>query len=389
MRLRTPVAVSLALLLATSGCASFGVLGGNGDASPPDEDVAEQFAELETLEATQVSNMDAGNATNQSRVLVRADFTEPVRQYQRVLAPDERAGNRVVVNESASIIYDASDNAVTRVPRSTQMTVERGEYYASIVAAARENETVDAPDIGVSPLPVIPAEGPTASVPTDDIAGYSVEYLGTDTVAGRDVLGFRMTPASEAAIDITQTLWLDAEYYYPLKSHQTARLGNDTYEVRMHLENVSFNVDLPGDAFSFDPPENATVETLNVSTRTFDSRAALDRATELSLPDPEIPDGYEFDRGQRFGENVTQVNLQYTNGEGDRLTVTKMDYVSNGSGGLGSGENVTVAGRDARYLTTGQANLLSWSCEETQYSVVATGLDKEQVVAVAESVACE
>lgn len=388
MRPRSSIPVVVALLLVTSGCTS---LGATGDASPspPDVDVAAQFAELETLEATQVSSVESTNLTNETRTFVRVDFTPPVRQFQRVLAPDEREGNRYVLNESASVIYDASDNEVTRVPRATSSSVDQGEYYASIVSAARENETVDAPSAGVSPLPVVPAE-PGASDEVDErIEGYRVEYLGTDTVADRDAHGFRMTAISDAALDVNRTLWLDAEYYYPLQSHQTTTLGNDTYEVRSHLENVTFNADLSGDAFDFEPPENATEETLNLSTQTFDSRTEFEAAVDVSLPEPDVPDGYEFDHGQVFGDNITEVGLVYTTDEGDRLTVSKMDYVSNGSSVLGSGENVTVSGQDGRYLTTGQAQLLSWSCEDVQYSVVATALGKEQLFAVAESVACE
>jgi outer membrane lipoprotein-sorting protein len=385
------VLVGAALLVVTGSIALLGPA--ETGQSVPEEDVAAAFEELDSLTATQVSRIESGGTTNRSRARIRATFDGTGRQFSRVVEPDGRRGDLTVTNETVSIVYDASEAAVTRIPRtnSTASPLDRGDYYASVVAAARTNDTVSVPDGGVSPLPVFPSSSPRASVPTGDLTGYDVTYHGTDRVAGRTAHEFRLTARSEAALSVNRTLWLDAEYYYPLRRAQTTTLGTETYTVRTRLENVSFDADLPSDTFDWTPPANATVETLDVPRRTYDSRADVVAATRLSVPDPSPPEGYSFARGTVIEGNFTQVSLTYRGADG-RLTVSKTRTDANRTGtGPGSrvGENVTVGGQNATYLTTAQSVLVSWSCAGAQYSVVATDLDREQLLAVAESIRCE
>ncbi|WP_336037468.1 LolA family protein [Halobacterium yunchengense] len=383
---RALLPVALAALLAASGCIGIGVLGDDARQRPPDVDVAERYESLETLNATQVANVSFGDRTNRTEVRVRVDFTtEPATRLQRVLAPERRAGDRFAVNASGASRYDASENTVTRFETATAAAVRsRGEYFASVVDAARDDGT--APAAGVSPLPVVPQTAQAPGLPAD-VEGFDVEYLGTRTVAGRTAHGFELTAVSDAALAVDRTLWLDAEYYYPLETSQTFEYDGETVESTARLTDVTFDAELSGDALDLDAPPDATVETLDVGVETFESVEAVSEAAPLSVPEPDVPDGYAFERAQLYTGNATQVSLQYATDDGDRLTVTKMAYVSNGTGGL-DGETVSVNGRDARYLTTGQNSLLSWACEDVQFSVVATDLDRAALVAVGESVDC-
>lgn len=387
---RTLLTVAVAVLLVTSGCAGLQVLDSDDEASPPDVNVVERYESLETLEATRETSVDHNGSVNETRTAVRIDFTHsPPRRFQRVLGPESRAGDVTVVNESGSLVYDADENAVTRVPSAETRTLHsqnRSEYIASIVAAARDGEEVDTDD-SVSPLPVVPASSGAPRISPDEFDGFEVEYLGTDTVAGRTAHGFELRAASEAALAVNQTLWLDDEYFYPLKSHQEFELENRTVETSMEVTNVTFNADLSADAFEFEVPENATVEVLDRS-ESFDSVAGLQEATNLTVPEPVVPENYEVENARLVEDNFTRISVQYTDGS-DAITVVKMDEVPERSDVLSSGENVTVAGRDATYLTTGQSNLVTWTCEDTQYSVISTDLDREALVAVADSVGCE
>jgi outer membrane lipoprotein-sorting protein len=405
------VAVALAALLVTSGCTALSPISDDAP-EPPTDDAAERFASLENLQATQVSTFTTVNGTNnttaaatgvvdpddgttKTRSRIRIDFDGERRQYSRQLAPEEDAGDRVVVNESVSLVYDASENEATRIPRVDSIsTQDRSAYIARIVEAARSDEAVVEPTGDVSPLPVVPATSSDSAVPADDIEGYRVDYLGTKTVADRTAHGFRMTAVSAAAMDLNRTMWLDAEFYYPLRTNQTLHLGDRTMHVTRHLENVTFNGDLPEDAFQADLPEDATVNTTGMpTTETYDSREALREKTELSVPDPAVPDEYDLDGATRVAGNFSQVSLQYTDNDG-RIIVSKTGDSTNRTGTnsshLGtSGENVTVSGHDGRYLATGSANLVTWSCDDHSYSVVATALDREELLEVAASVACE
>ncbi|MCD2199455.1 hypothetical protein LPA44_06025 [Halobacterium sp. KA-4] len=385
---QTLLAVAVAALLVTSGCTGLDVLA-DDTATPPDVDVAQRYDSLDTLEATRVTTVDSGNTTNETRALVRVDFTgNPPRRYQRTLAPESRAGDVMVVNKSESLLYDTDENTVTHVPRSGGATRNQSAYLERIVASARSDD-VAKPSDGVSPLPVVPTTRTGPPIPENAIEGFEVEYIGTQGVAGRTAHGFELTAVTEAALTANQTLWLDSEYYYPLRTSYRLDYQNRTIEATSHLENVTFNADLSTDAYDFDVPENATVETLNVSTRTFDSPSTLRNHVDFSIPDPDVPTAYEFEEARYLNGNLTQAALQYITADDQRLIVTKTISGPNATLGFRSGKHVTVAGHDGQYITTPRSKFVSWSCGDARYTVVATGLDEESLLTVADSVACK
>jgi outer membrane lipoprotein-sorting protein len=392
---RSPwIAVTLAVLVAASGCTGLSVLD-DGPDGPPEDDVSAALGDLDTLSATQVSSVESNGTTNRTRTELHIAVDEDgVRQISRVVDPEEQAGDVSVVGGEESLFYDASENTVTRVPqtRDAASLADRYDYYASIVAAARNDSTVSLPGQGVSPLPVVPVESAGPAVESDAIDGYEVDYLGTEQVAERRAHGFRMTAVTDAAIDLNRTLWLDAEFYYPLRSEQTIAFGDRTYDVSTHLEDVSFDADLPADTFDWTPPEDATEESVGFDTERFDSLDALVAAAPLSVPDPELPGSYAFESGRVTEGNFTQVSAEYADADGGTLTVSKLVHGGNESTdgpGFDAGENVTVAGQDATYLVTGQSKLVTWRCGDVRHNVLATELDREELLAVAESVACQ
>lgn len=396
---RPGLALCAVALVLVSGCAAVPSLDGvaETDAQPPSGDeVAANFQELDALTATEVRTVETNDTTNRTRSTVRlAVGEEPgdVRRFRRVVAPDEDAGDVVARLGDEVVVYDASDEEATRYPRPLVPArfADRGEFYARVAEAAREGATVAAD--GVSPLPVVPAAGGGPSV-GDAVDGYEVEYLGTETVSGRTAHGFQLSAVTDAALTVTRTLWLDAEYYYPLQSARTAEFDNQTYHVRSVLRNVTFDADLGPSAFAWSPPANASVEALGVGEHAHDSRAAFVDAAPLSVPRPEVPEGYAFDRGRVLSDdNYTQVVAEYAAGRsGDVLAVSKYapdDDSTAEASPLTAGESVTVAGQNATFLRTEYATAVQWRCGDVRYTVLATDLDKETVLSVAESVACE
>ncbi|WP_049925219.1 LolA family protein [Halopiger goleimassiliensis] len=116
---------------------------------------------------------------------------------------------------------------------------------------------------------------------------YDLEYQGTEEVAGREAHVLGVDLRSEAVkqgvsvllgdteyvyaletveapdeIDVVeQTIWIDAEYDYPLQERQVFEFGDgERYEMVERFETVSFNGDLDDELFEFEPPENVTVE---------------------------------------------------------------------------------------------------------------------------------
>ena len=104
---------------------------------------------------------------------------------------------------------------------------------------------------------------------------FDVTYEGTGTVAGREthVLTFRPTAEADSFIQRLDyvTMWVDREFWFPLKREAEHRLENEgllqtdaegelddeTYVQTEAFEEVEFDTGLDDDLFHFDPPEDA------------------------------------------------------------------------------------------------------------------------------------
>jgi len=408
MRTRVAVGVALAavvVLVAASGCAALPDFDGDDDAGPPDaSEVRAGLEDVESVTATQVRVVDSPDGTNRTRSVVRLsvpgdgdDGEADARRFRRVLGPERKAGDVVVAAGNETLVYDASESEATRYPRSLS-TVEFGErvdFYASLVAAADDGSTVT--DERVSPLPVVPA-GDGQVVPDGAAEHYEVEYLGTEQVSDRTGHGFRLSAVSDASLTANRTVWLDAERFYPLETTRTVVVDGETYRTRTTLRNATFDAGLSPAAFEWSPPENATVEALGVGDDAYDDRASFAANAPLSVPSADPPDGYRFDRGRVLeldGDDNgtggdTLVVAEYTDGDGNQLTAEKFQpNASSDAAPIGAGENVTVAGREATFVQTEYATVVEWRCGDVRYTVVGDDVDRDALLAVAESVACQ
>lgn len=116
---------------------------------------------------------------------------------------------------------------------------------------------------------------------------YDLEYRGTEEIADRKAHVLEIDLREEAVeegisvllggteyvyaletvdapddIDVVeQTVWIDAEYDYPLQERRVFELGDgERYEMTERFESVSFNEGIDDETFEFEPPENVTVE---------------------------------------------------------------------------------------------------------------------------------
>ncbi|QCC44937.1 LppX domain protein [Halobacterium salinarum] len=385
------VSVRLCLILALvvlGGCVF--VLTDDHTGAPPSTAVAAGLNDIESVSATEVSGIRFGNTSSHTTTTLRISLAgDSLRRFSRVREPNATAGDVTLVTGHGTMAYDASRNRVTRAPHNDAAVsvVDQAGFYERVVAAAHDGSTVTVPSRGVSPLPAIPAADADATDNTTDVPGYAVSYLGARTVAGRNAHGFRLTPATDAAADMTQTLWLDARYYYPLRTVTTVTSNATTYHLRSHLENVTFNADLSAKPFSWTPPADATTEIVDTTTRRFDALAALRDASRLSVPDPELPAAYSFDSGRMSGAAHRQVTAEYSAPGAHRATMTKFTAPPGGPA-LDAGAQVTVAGQPASYLVTGHTRRVSWACGGVQYRLSSGALNRSQLLASAAAVAC-
>ena len=358
---------------------------------PSAEDAAVQLRSLDGFAATRETVIERGDGTQRTVERVHRRLGDAVR-IERRSGPGRV--DLVVANASGRWQYDRDANTATwyDVNGSAAAGFDRIPRLL-----ARLNRTTDTaanatPARGVSPLPVVPAAGGNASVDGPAGAatdGYAVSYEGTDTVDGRDVFVVSVSRAgggAEPVANYTQTLWLDAERYVPLKLQTGWTQGGERTVVTATYTDVTFDPEFPAGTFRFDPPANATLERADApAQQRYDSVVELRAAASMSVPEPNLPADFALASATRTdGERVTSVGLQYVNAT-TTVAFAKIEPVYRPGT---DGERVTVAGRTATYRTLGPDRSVVWVCDGTQYKLTATGLDREDLLALADSVGC-
>lgn len=398
--LQTPLqraAVAVAVVcLATAGIyVAFGGDAGTAD-EPIGENAAERYESIEGVSANVTIVMETPNGTDRMRLHVKQrPGTRYI--YQRVY--DDSGGYReTYANGSVMWQYDPQAGEATRLTldegsfEGENMSEQLGELFAQIDAGGDDGD--DGPKRGVSPLPEPP--GPVTSDPSvgnvapPNATEYDVSYLGTETVDGREtyvveINGTLRGRGEMLLSNVTQTLWVDSERYFPLKYHQTWDRPDGSYAVTQTYSNVTFDPGLNDSTFEFDPPENVTVnERTYPDVESYDSRAALVEAADVEVPDPDLPDGFSLQGARRIDGADESVSLTYGNGSAEVVvTVRNATYDGNGTG-----EEVDVNGRSGTYSEAGSMRVLTWTCDGRTVSVSGDGLARSSLVRVAESIGC-
>ncbi|WEL21233.1 outer membrane lipoprotein carrier protein LolA [Halorhabdus sp. BNX81] len=238
----------------------------------------------------------------------------------------------------------------------------------------------------IEPLPFVP-EG---SDRTDGTAGsMAVSYEGVETVDGRPtyVLSLHSNATTAGVVeDFEQRLWIDKEWYVPLKRTTEYVRDGDAVSITVSYRNVTFNPGLPADTFQFDPPSNVTVVDAD-STRQeqFVDIAGLRAVASFSVPDPDVPETFRLvEATQTVTDRVRSIGLKYAN-ETAVLSVSKSNltgYVPNTDG-----QAVPVGDYDATLRNLGTELRVSWTTPNARYSVAGSGVSKSVLVEFARSVA--
>jgi negative regulator of sigma E activity len=229
---------------------------------------------------------------------------------------------------------------------------------------------------------------PSGSLRTNASNTLNVSYLGTERTSGREayVLGLTGVDDGNQLENYTAKVWVDTEWFAPLRQQTNFTVDGQRYSTVTRYRNVSFDPDLSDVSFRFDPPAdaNVTVER-GPSIARYDSRTALERNASLSVPDPEFPENFRFQRGARTTGANRFVTLQYTNGTSSfSITVSNSTSVA-----ATEGREVAVGSATGRLQTLAGSTLVSWRCDGQAYSVTGSTVGNETVLDVARSIGCE
>jgi outer membrane lipoprotein-sorting protein len=379
------VAVSLGLVAGLD--VAVGESGSTGELF--DGNVSAQLERVDGLTATRevVVRHDNRTSTTVERVAAR-----PGTGAVRATTLSGSDTDLRVSNGSVLWLYDRDAGTATRLTRSPSAT-RLGDRISRLVTRletpAESGDGTQTPSVGVSPLPVVPADtsGQTMTEPTGQ-RNYTVSYGGTESVDGRAAVVVELAQSDAGAgpvTNFTQTLWLDSRWYYPLKQRTAWVLGGQRRAITTTYRNVTFNPDIAPSTFVFDPPPNATVEAPETPTQQrYDSVGALRSEATLSVPRPALPDSFALVRATRTTGRVDSIGLRYANAT-STLDIAKITPVIEPTT---DGTTVAVAGKQATYRNLGPEGVLTWSCDDVQYKVSGRNVPRAQVVAVARSVAC-
>jgi outer membrane lipoprotein-sorting protein len=366
------------LVLLSAGCSALGT-----PEPPSGETAAERFTALDSYSGTiEVSYAGATTARNRTaEITVRPSTGE---SRIEVHEPARDAGNVYVYNRTRVIRYNATEGSVIRTElRGTNRTARVRERLRTFFDRVRGDDDGD-DQVGVSPLPVVPGAEPSATAA--DAGRLVYRYAGTETVLGRQTHVVRVRSANATGSGVlNRTLWIDAEWFVTLRARTVRQVDDRRVTHTMRFTDIEFGVGVSEGTFTFDPPAEATVTRTARTRSQFDSRARLAAATDLSVPDPDIPEGFELERASHtVGPDRTELGLYYRRGT-ERLFVQK---TTGDHEGLPDGERVSVGDRTGRYTEYGTGARVIWTCDGGRYAVYGSP-GRGTLLDVARSVECE
>lgn len=243
--------------------------------------------------------------------------------------------------------------------------------------------------------------------PTPSIEDFEASYVGTDTVAGRDVhvvdaevrtesvergIGvlvgdtryvYPLETEDRDADLVERRLWIDEEYGYALKQREVYEDPDESeLEVTYTFEEVSFKGEIDEELLEL--PDDAEVIKPETDQWEFEDRETADEAVPFDLPDAAFPDNYERKAvtGDEYDGTIT-VHEEYEVG-------SELLWYSVAQEGLmpEDPDREGVGDVNASVVELDGPTLLTWECGD--FEVELSGpFDVETLLELAEGVPCE
>ena len=141
-----------------------------------------------------------------------------------------------------------------------------------------------------------------------------VKLLGSDEMAGRDCYVIEVIPKNKTSY-VKQKLWIDKEYWYPLKIEINYGEFNSTIEYK----DVKFNTGIPDSFFEFKPPKGAKVVEPEVKPPKKFTLAGVN----FTIIVPKSTAGFKFDSAYVFKFGSREMVSLYYAKDGQKLVITE------------------------------------------------------------------
>ncbi|AGK62016.1 Outer membrane lipoprotein-sorting protein [Archaeoglobus sulfaticallidus PM70-1] len=207
----------------------------------------------------------------------------------------------------------------------------------------------------------------------DMLKRYDVKILGSEKVSGRDCYVVQLTPKDNESIEAK--MWVDKEYWYPLKIEHSIGGIKSTVE----YINVEFNTGVSDDEFQFTPPEGAKIKTEeDLGIKKFNSVEEAQKHVDFRILKPAYTAGYEL---KEVSLMFNSVSLMYAKKD-------KMLMITEAKGEelpkMQNAENVKVEDSEGLYAEIYGSSMLMF--KKGDVVVTMTGMiSKEELIKIAES----
>ncbi|AKB76853.1 hypothetical protein MSHOH_0370 [Methanosarcina horonobensis HB-1 = JCM 15518] len=345
-------------ILFISGC--------TGDLSA--EEIAKQMQEKEAniqdYSYTMQMTSYFGNQTQESEV--RTLQKKPDKMKTITIKPEEEAGTIVVSDGEFIWTYDPKTNTVTKMEMPDTPILGEIDYVGIIDEFLNETD---------------------------------VSLLGMEEIDGRPAYLLETSPKEEEEgfkLADGMKIWVDKETWMPLRYEMYDSDGDLVMELEIH--DLEINTGIQDSEFVFEVPEGATVKTVDLDSFKLPEKMTLEEAREsagFEILVPEyLPEGYAFNYSMVSNNSwiapenqaFETVSLTYENEEGDIISLSETVYETETPEApiMNSAEEVSINGKEGKYLTLGDMKILNWEIGNIELSL-ASSLEKDEMLRIAES----
>jgi len=226
-----------------------------------------------------------------------------------------------------------------------------------------------------------------------------VSLLGVEEIDGRSAYLLETSPKEEEEENLFVEgvkIWIDKETWMPLRYEMYDSSGD--MMIKIEIRDLEVNAGIPDSEFVFEIPEGANVKTVDMDSFEIPGEMTLEEAGgavgfEILVP-KYLPEGYEFNHATTYnnceivpeGQAAETAILTYMKGEASVLiTETVYEAESPEAAIMNTAEDITINGRNGKYLAFGDMKILNWEIGDVDLSLTAS-LEKDELLKIAESI---
>jgi len=204
-----------------------------------------------------------------------------------------------------------------------------------------------------------------------------VELLGEEKIANRDCYIIEVRPKNESYY-IKQKLWIDKEFWYPLRMEIYYGKFNSTIEYK----DVEFNTGISDKEFEFVVPEGAKVTERKFKRQEKLTVEEAQKQVNFTIVTPEYTAGYEFSHAMVFKSGKKElVSLLYKKGD-DIMTIS--ESTADKTMPLPNSTKVRIKDKEGEIADVFDMRMLKFNSNGIEI-VISGKLSKEELIKIAES----